>query len=55
MKTIALSFAVTLAFILASCGGGGGGSGGTAPVNPVISVAPISIGMTSVLMASDGN
>lgn len=55
MKTIALSFVVTLAFILASCGGGGG-SGGTASVNPVASsllVTPISIGMSSVLMASD--
>lgn len=61
MKTIALSFFVTLAVILTSCGGGGGGaggSGGTASVSPVTSsvlVTPISIGMTSVLMASDGN
>jgi hypothetical protein len=54
MKTIALSFSITLAFILASCGGGGG----AAPANQVsnsVFVPPISIGMSSVLMASDGN
>jgi hypothetical protein len=55
MKTIALSFSITLAFILASCGGGGGSGAPANQVSNSVFVPPISIGMSSVLMASDGN